>query len=377
MSSGTGGNNKNDGRAAYAAAARRASDAMRRIDEAIAKAQGAGDTGAADYLQQVRRREHAEELHSIGTGILDAAKLAHAGGRNDAVVDSLLDMAARILPGARVGLTGSSALFTRLTPEQVRQDVERAAQVIPLPYPVEIVDDDGTPGLAIPQGGITVIAGATGHGKTTLLIDMAARLVNARRRVLYLTNEQSAGTIYARLANWGGKTLDRVASNPGITVNECTQYDSGRLLASIAAGLRYEEKRPAVIIIDWLQMIPGTDADKAGGAEWYRLRDLMAGLNAVALETGTAIITAAQFNRQVVNPARVGLSSMGDSVGISQLAGKVLGIWNCSKQAQWGAKGAFDAEKTPGHLRRVIPICGRAGTPAYICGYSKNGTAGG
>ena len=197
------------------------------------------------------------------------------------------------------------------------------------------------------MGAITVIAGATGHGKTLMLCDMAARIAEQGRRVLYLTNEQTQAAIYKRLAIRRGLSLQAAVNDDGIIVNECAQYEAGRLLAGISAGLQNANGRPHTLIIDWLNMV-AADTDKAGGAEWYRLRDLMNGINAVALDTGCAIITAAQFNRQCINPCRVGLSSVADSIGIAMLCAKLVGIWNCSKQAQWGKTGAFDAKSKVG-----------------------------
>ena len=242
-----------------------------------------------------------------------------------------------------------NALFARPAVADIEQEIKHAGDFIPLPYPVEIIDDDGTAGLAIPRGGISICAAATGHGKSTFLIDAAARLASAGHSVVFWTNEQTRAAVYMRLAGRLRLPVADVVSDSRVVVQDVGEYDSGALLDALGRGLRDVQRRPDVIMLDWLQMI-GTDNGNGGGnsAEWYRLKAVVNGLKNAVQDTGTAIIAAAQFNRQVVNPARVGLGAMGDSVGISQLAHKIIGLWNCGKQCQWGAKGAFDNDSKRG-----------------------------
>ena len=316
-----------------------------KLREQAEAAERAGNTGTAAEYRQHARGAALSALDALQVDLTDAIQLWRTG-KGGAAIDSTLALIPGAANYARAELAGSNPLFTRPHSSEVVDEITAADEVIPLPYPIEATDTQGARGLGIPQGAITVIAGATGHGKTTLLIDMAARIAGGGRKVLYLTNEQTRGAIYKRIANRRNFGIQAAVDSGNIIVNECGEYDSRRLLSAIGAGLRKSDnERPAVLIIDWLQMIGG---ESGNGAEWYRLRDLMAGINAVALDTGTAIITAAQFNRSVVNPARVGLGAMGDSVGISQMAAKVIGIWNANKAAQWGARGAFDAEGNTG-----------------------------
>ena len=218
----------------------------------------------------------------------------------------------------------------------------------------------------------------------------AARRIPSREPVLYLTNEQTPASLYLRLANRYGMTIADVMKDKlnNIIINDCAGYTAERLLSSLAQIMQ-DDTAPRIIIIDWLQMIA---SEAANPAEWYRVRGLISELNALCLAHGGTIIAAAQLNRQAINPARLQLSSIGDSIGISQLAAKVIGLWNTNKPAQWGGKGAFDSEKgksiscpglvdgtTPGglYIRVLKERHGRRLYPATLTLAQRQGLVGG
>ena len=54
-------------------------------------------------------------------------------------------------------------------------------------------------------------------------------------------------------------------------------------------------------------------------------------------------MTACQFNREVIHTGRMACQKIGDAIGISQLASKVIGIWN-GKFNQTIAKNEREAD---------------------------------
>ena len=80
-------------------------------------------------------------LEHLGADVDAAVKLLRAG--KGAAVDSTLALLTDVANRARAMEAGSDALFTRPDAADVLRDMERADEVIPLPYPIEQVPGGG------------------------------------------------------------------------------------------------------------------------------------------------------------------------------------------------------------------------------------------
>jgi DNA repair protein RadA/Sms len=117
------------------------------------------------------------------------------------------------------------------------------------------------------------VGGEPGIGKSTLLLQAAARLQATDRSTLYVSGEESAAQVRMR--------ADRLSEAAG----QVTFLGETRLDAVIAAA---ERLQPDVVFVDSIQTIYSDDLDGAAG-NVTQVRECAARLQRVAKESGAAI----------------------------------------------------------------------------------------
>lgn len=129
----------------------------------------------------------------------------------------------------------------------------RLAGETPLPerVPLGIAEFDRVLGGGMVQASAMLVGGDPGIGKSTLLLQAAARLATAGRRVLYISGEESVAQIRLRAERLG---LRSAAVN----------LASATVLADILATLD-EEKSASLVVIDSIQTIWDETIDSAPG----------------------------------------------------------------------------------------------------------------
>lgn len=110
------------------------------------------------------------------------------------------------------------------------------------------------------------IFGRTEIGKSTFVIDTAARLLKQNQRVLYVGNEDQIDILKLRLV---GRYLKRTGaeleSDPKRAASEFAEADSRLLMTQLYAGdvdaihKRVSEWKPTVLVIDQFRNLSGTD----------------------------------------------------------------------------------------------------------------------
>lgn len=111
-------------------------------------------------------------------------------------------------------------------------------------------------------GAVILIAGEPGVGKSTLLLDTAARLARSGGRTLYVSGEESASQVRLR--------ADRIgAIAPELFI--AAENDLGAVLDHI------ESIRPTLLIVDSVQTIAHPDVDGAAGGVTH-IREVSAAL---------------------------------------------------------------------------------------------------
>lgn len=137
-------------------------------------------------------------------------------------------------------------------------------------------------GGGLVPGGVVLVAGEPGIGKSTLLLDVAARAARLSdqatgaigRPVLYVTGEESAAQVRARAERIG-------AVAP--TLYLAAESDLSAVLAQI------EQVGPALVVVDSVQTISSGEVEGAAG-NVSQVREVAAALIQVAKSRGIAVL---------------------------------------------------------------------------------------
>jgi DNA repair protein RadA/Sms len=148
-------------------------------------------------------------------------------------------------------------------------DVDLAARTL-----TGVAEFDRVLGDGLVPGAVVLIAGEPGVGKSTLLLEVAARWARAGRTTLYVSGEESAAQVRLR----AGRT-QALADLLYLTA----ETDLGTVLGHI------EEVKPSLLVVDSVQTIGTVDADGSPGGI-TQVREVTAALVRVAKRRGMAVI---------------------------------------------------------------------------------------
>ncbi|HVG44280.1 MAG TPA: DNA repair protein RadA [Longimicrobium sp.] len=128
-------------------------------------------------------------------------------------------------------------------------------------------------GGGIVPGSVVLVGGEPGIGKSTILLQVAARLEAAKLRTLYVSGEESAHQVKLRAERLGGDAAE-------VTLLAETELD--------AILLRAAELGPEVLLIDSIQTVYTPELEGAPG-NVGQVRECAARLQRFAKQTGTAV----------------------------------------------------------------------------------------
>jgi DNA repair protein RadA/Sms len=154
--------------------------------------------------------------------------------------------------------------------------------------PTGVGEFDRVLGGGIVPGAVILLSGEPGVGKSTLLLDVAARSAQSGKTVLYVSAEESAGQVYLRASRTGGLNDNLYLAN---------ETDLGGVLGHI------EQVKPALLIIDSIQTVSsGVLESSAGGVA--QVREVAATLIRIAKDTNLPIIMVGHVTKdgQVAGP---------------------------------------------------------------------------
>ncbi|MCW2718940.1 DNA repair protein RadA, partial [Pseudonocardia sp.] len=137
--------------------------------------------------------------------------------------------------------------------------------------PTGVSELDRVLGGGLVPGSVVLLAGEPGVGKSTLLLEVAARSTG---RVLYVTGEESAGQVRLRAERTG-------AVNDELYL--AAESDLGSILGHI------DELRPDLLVVDSIQTMSTTEADGTPGGV-TQTRAVTVALTGLAKERGLPVV---------------------------------------------------------------------------------------
>ena len=140
-------------------------------------------------------------------------------------------------------------------------------------WPTDLDEFDFVLGGGIVPGSLILIGGEPGIGKSTLLLQVAARLASSGKRALYVSGEESGAQVRLRADRLNESTSD---------VLFLGETDLARILAQA------EEHSPAVLFVDSIQTTYTEDIEGAPG-NVGQVRECAARLQRYAKESDVAV----------------------------------------------------------------------------------------
>lgn len=140
--------------------------------------------------------------------------------------------------------------------------------------PTGVDELDRVLGGGLVPGAVVLLAGEPGVGKSTLLLDVAARAARGGRRVLYVTGEESAGQVRLRAGRIG-------ALEPGLLLADETD------LATVLGHV--EQVGPDLLVVDSVQTVASDQVEGAAGGV-TQVREVAAALIAAAKSRGMPVV---------------------------------------------------------------------------------------
>jgi DNA repair protein RadA/Sms len=140
--------------------------------------------------------------------------------------------------------------------------------------PTGVAELDRVLGGGLVPGGVVLLAGEPGVGKSTLLLEVAARFASPATPVLYVSGEESAGQVRLR----AGRTD---ALDPHLFL--AAETDLGAVLAHVDAV------QPALLVVDSVQTIAAAGVDGAPGGV-TQVREVAAALTRIGKERGVSVV---------------------------------------------------------------------------------------
>ncbi|MEO7981126.1 MAG: DNA repair protein RadA [Sporichthyaceae bacterium] len=175
---------------------------------------------------------------------------------------TLVDLAAPAVRTTRAGPVSTAALPIGDV------DVELARAV-----PTGVDELDRVLGGGLVPGAVVLLAGEPGVGKSTLLLDVAARFAE-RSRALYVTGEESAAQVRLRADRIGALRDDLYLA---------AEVDLAAVLGHLDAV------KPDLLVVDSVQTIASAEVDGSPG-NVSQVREVAAALTRVAKERGISTV---------------------------------------------------------------------------------------
>ena len=214
----------------------------------------------ADYSKWQGRCDQCGEWNTLVEEIA-APKIAAAGGSS------------RRIGGARSLAEGGSVAVTPRLREIKGSSAKR--------WKTGLDEFDFVLGGGIVPGSMVLIGGEPGIGKSTLLLQVAARLESAGHSTLYASGEESPLQVKLR--------ADRLDSGAG-DVSLLSETNLETVLATSAAAA------PAVLIVDSIQTVFTADLEGAPG-NVGQVRECAARLMRYAKESGTTVFVVGHVTK--------------------------------------------------------------------------------
>lgn len=169
-------------------------------------------------------------------------------------------------------------------PREIALPIDQIDALDWVPLPTGIAEVDHVLGGGLVPGSVTLIGGEPGIGKSTLLLQIVAKVAASRRRALYVSAEESKQQVRLRAERLG-------ALSPELWL--VSETDLANVLAHV------EEVKPEVVIVDSIQTIADAELASAPGTV-VQVRECANRLVQFAKAHGVALVLVGHVTKEGV-----------------------------------------------------------------------------
>lgn len=283
--------------------------------------------------------------------------------------------------------TELSNLYQVTTREEIIERAKTSPSDVYSGYFVNVIGESEPHKIMLPSGALTVVAGATGHGKSTLLYNMALNIVESTdKNVHFFTLEEHSDELIkkAMISYISRRLKDMFSYNCENAIKhyyrsgdeskffqrhleefkrleaeyydkfihnnrlkfDFSSYDCETLVQAIYS--LKDNTDIGAIFIDYVQIINLRES-KSNNSRQREVKKIMEMLKDVSVNTGLPIILGSQFNREVKNHLELVNTNLGEAGDIERGAHLILAIWNNNdpnKKINENSKTEFKIEIT-------------------------------
>jgi len=252
-----------------------------------------------------------------------------------------------------------SQLLVPTTEDQIKARQEARPESLDSGYTIDSEQ------VLLPAGALSLFVAPTSHGKTTLLSNLALNVCEKYpdKKVYLFSYEEDADSVLINTLNVylnteistnNRRTLQSYFANGSEEYirGEAKEYfrakkeqffseliQPGRLSIhyldfnseTLIEAIRYLHKNadPGAIFVDYFQLLNLPEERLSNYASRQQeLKEICINLKDLAVETGLPITLGAQFNREVVNQARLHPTKISEAGDIERIANVIVGFWN-------------------------------------------------
>ena len=322
---------------------------------------GVDDATIDRMLAEHQERQQREKAQGEATQLMEQAARLMRDGQTEKALE-LQDRAAALLAGLE-----AEKEFEKLTHRTTRAEVVAGLQQMPdaIATGLYLGEQKAENEILLPSGALSILAAPTSHGKTTMLVAMAvhAARTNTDKEYYLLSYEEALEPIvlkavscyagielsgsnrrtlqhYLTTGSWQYAYTDSTDRQQEYQRKEKEFFEmleQGRLhlqytdmvCETLCTNLRRlaAAGRLGGVFIDYVQYL-----ELANSTRNYRrdeeISKICRMLKDVAVDTGTPVVLAAQFNRQVTDPTKIAPQNIGEGGDIERKAAYCLGFFN-------------------------------------------------
>lgn len=322
---------------------------------------GADDATIQSMLDEHQARQQRDTAQRDAAGLLEQAGRLMRDGQPEKALE-LQDRAAALLAGLE-----AEQEYTKLTHITTRAEIIAGLQQMPAAVSTGLYLGDQRPEneILLPAGALSILAAPTSHGKTTMLVAMAvhAARTNPDKEYYLLSYEEAAEPIvlkavscyagielsgsnrrtlqhYLTTGSWQYAYQDSEDKQQEYQRKErefFTMLEQGRLhlhytdmvCETLCTNLRRlaASGKLGGVFIDYVQYLELASTNRCNRRD-EEISKICRMLKDAAVDTGTPIILAAQFNRQATDPTKLALQNIGEGGDIERKAAYCLGFFN-------------------------------------------------